>query len=220
MIPKITFCKSRVGRPKLGTEQERTAALLDHALLIFMQQGFANSSIAKIAAAAGVSTRTIYELYNNKTDLMIAAVSRMVERDAMQLNEIGQLPDTPPEQALTAFSRVILQRVTSPQLTALYRMGVAEGFKFPELVRKMQSTGPKRIESIIVDYLANQAKLGKLVFTDTRKSATLFLHMLISEPRHRSLFGLLNKEDGWDMEQHISHVVSIFLHGTSTHKAI
>lgn len=30
-----------------------------------MREGFANASIAKIAATAGVSTRTIYERYKN-----------------------------------------------------------------------------------------------------------------------------------------------------------
>ncbi len=211
--------KPKLGRPRLGTEQERLAALLDHALKVFLQFGYANTSIAKIATTAGVSTRTIYELYANKADLMVAALTHLIERDVNQLSEIGRLADAQPEKALYAFGKIILERVTSRELIEHYRMGVADGFRFPELAKKMQSAGPKRIEGIIAEYLAIQAKLGKLQIKDANKTANIFLHMLTSEPRQRALFGLLSQENGWDAEQHIVNVIHIFLHGTLTHKA-
>ncbi|MBC7787457.1 MAG: TetR family transcriptional regulator [Methylophilaceae bacterium] len=43
-----------------------------------MRDGYDLAIIGKIARAAGVSTRTIYERYDNKADLMVASVSRML----------------------------------------------------------------------------------------------------------------------------------------------
>lgn len=206
--------KRKLGRPKHGTEQERIGELLDTALDIFLRLGYANTSIAKIASTAGVSTRTIYGLYTNKSDLMVAAVTRMVEQDLLELSKISQLAESSPEETLTALCKIILERVTSDKLISLYRMGVAEGFRFPELAKKMRSSGPKRIEAVIADYLNKQSAQGILNIQDAQKSASLFLHMLISEPRHNCLFGLLSPEYGWNAEQHIANVVRTFLHGT------
>lgn len=211
--------KRKLGRPKQGTEQERIGELLDTALEIFLRMGYADTSIAKIAAEAGVSTRTIYSLYTNKADLMVAAVSRMVERDLLEFNKVLQLTDSSPEKTLTSLCQIILERVTSDKLIALYRMGVAEGFRFPELAKKMQSSGPKRVEITIAEYLDKQSTLGVLKIQNAQQSASLFLHMLISEPRHKSLFGLLNAEHGWNREQHIANVVRTFLHGTLSIKS-
>jgi AcrR family transcriptional regulator len=211
--------KPKLGRPKLGTEQERHTALLEHALQVFMQTGYTNTSIAKIATAAGVSTRTIYEHYGNKSELLIAAVSRMIEHDAEQLDQLARLHNHTLEQTLTALSKTILDRITSSELTALYRIGVAEGFRFPELTKKMHSTAALRIENIIAAYLSQQIQLGTLNISNAQISAKLFLNMLIAEPRHRSLFGLLTQEYGWNESQHISNVVKVFLYGTSTSKA-
>lgn len=211
--------KRKLGRPKHGTEQERIDELLDIALDIFLRFGYANSSIAKIASTAGVSTRTIYGLYTNKSDLMVAAVTRMVERDLLELNKISQLAESSPEETLTSLCRVILERVTSDKLVSLYRMGVSEALRFPDLAKKMRSSGPRRIEAMIAEYLNKQSALGILNIQNTEQSASLFLHMLISEPRHNCLFGLLSPEYGWNAEQHIANVVRTFLHGTLSTKS-
>jgi AcrR family transcriptional regulator len=206
--------KRKLGRPKHGTEQERIDELLEAALDIFLRFGYANTSIAKISSTAGVSTRTIYGLYTNKSDLMVAAVTRMVEQDLLELSKVSQLSESSPEETLTSLCKIILERVTNNKLISLYRMGVSEGFRFPELAKKMRSSGPKRIEAMIADYLNKQSDMGILNIQDAQQSASLFLHMLISEPRHNCLFGLLSPEYGWNAEQHIANVVRTFLYGT------
>ncbi len=188
--------------------------LLDTALDLFLQIGYANTSIAKIATAAGVSTRTIYSLYTNKADLMVAAVSRMVNQDLLEINKVSQFANASPEKTLPAICKIVLERITSDKIISLYRMGVAEGFRFPELAKKMQLCGPKRIETIIAEYLEQQSALGVLHIVNAQQSASLFLHMLISEPRHKFLFGFATPEFGWNAEQHVENVVRTFLHGT------
>ena len=44
--------KHKLGRPRLGTEDERLNILLDCALNIFMHEGYGLASMAKIASAA------------------------------------------------------------------------------------------------------------------------------------------------------------------------
>ena len=65
------------GRPRRGTEGARTAALIDAATRVFLREGYGLASIDKVAAEAGVSTRTIYERHKNKADLLGAVISRL-----------------------------------------------------------------------------------------------------------------------------------------------
>jgi len=204
------LCRHKAGRPRLGTEEERLNALLDHALTIFMRDGYAFASIAKIATAAGVSTRTIYERYQNKADLMVAAVSRMIEEDMQAGLNLKVLQGMPPAEALYTFGLLILGQVTSQKLVQLYRMGVAEAFRFPELVAKMQAAIPRRVENIVGDYLKNYR--SSLRISDVDQAARLFVQMVIAEPRHKSLFGL-RPDAEWTGEEHVRHVVDVFLHG-------
>ncbi len=208
--------KPKLGRPRLGTENERLCVLLDSALNIFMHDGYGLASIAKIASAAGFSTRTIYGLYKNKADLMVASVAHMVERDVEQIQSIAGLDAMSGEAGLCAIGEMMMARVTSPQLISLYRMGVAEAARFPELTNKMKAIGPQRIQAVIADYLRQKIIKGELQIENVDKAAVMFCQMLVAEPRHNALMGLL--ADDWDAKAHIRYVVDIFLHGASKAK--
>src|ERR1700720_1576863 len=73
------ICK--VGRPKRGTESARTEALISAATRVFLREGYGLASIDKVASEAGVSTRTIYERYKNKADLLSPVIIRLVDHD-------------------------------------------------------------------------------------------------------------------------------------------
>ncbi|MES2181678.1 MAG: TetR/AcrR family transcriptional regulator [Pseudomonadota bacterium] len=213
MHASSTQPKHKLGRPLQGTEHERLSVLLDCALNIFMRDGYGLASIAKIATTAGISTRTIYGLYKNKADLMVASVAYMVKQDVEKMQSIDGLDRMSTQAGLHAFGEMILARVTSPQLIALYRMGVAEAARFPEMTSKMKAIGPQRIEAVIADYLRQRIAKGELQIENVDKAAIMFCQMLIAEPRHNALMGLLTKD--WDAKAHISYVVDIFLHGVS-----
>ncbi|MDX1915976.1 MAG: TetR/AcrR family transcriptional regulator [Methylophilus sp.] len=217
MKSKIAETKYKVGRPRLGTEQARLDSLLDDALKLFMRDGYGRTSIAKIAQYAGISTRTIYEHYQNKAELMLASVSRMVESDVTKLQNIPAIHEMSTEAALNAFGEKIMQRVMSPQLISFYRMGVSEAMHIPEISLKMKAIGPLRIQSVIADYLRKQADRTLLPQQDFAKAAALFCEMLIAEPRSKALFGVLEKN--WDAKQHIAYVVAVFLRGIVDTKA-
>ncbi|MGV3582109.1 MAG: TetR/AcrR family transcriptional regulator [Methylophilus sp.] len=209
--------KHKVGRPRLGTEQERHDALLAHALVIFMQEGYGRASIAKIAQSAGISTRTIYEHYQNKAELMLASVSHMVEKDVTELQSIPSMDAMTTQAALNALGEKMMKRVMSKELISFYRMGVAEAIHMPEVALKMKTIGPLRIQSVVADYLRKQASQDLIPQQDFAKAAALFCEMLIAEPRNKALFGVLEKD--WDAKQHIAYVVEVFLNGITSAKA-
>ena len=214
---KISPAKHKVGRPRLGTEQERHDALLGHALVVFMQEGYGRASIAKIAQSAGISTRTIYEHYQNKAELMLASVSHMVEKDVTELQSIPSMDAMTTQAALNALGEKMMKRVMSKELISFYRMGVAEAMHMPEVALKMKTIAALRIQSVVADYLRKQASQDLIPQQDFAKAAALFCEMLIAEPRNKALFGVLEKD--WDAKQHIAYVVEVFLNGIANAKA-
>ena len=72
---------NKVGRPRRGTEAERRDALFAAATKVFLKEGYGLASIDKVAAEAGASTRTLYQHFENKADLLAAVIGRLVERD-------------------------------------------------------------------------------------------------------------------------------------------
>jgi hypothetical protein len=105
----------------------------------------------------------------------------------------------------------MLAKIMQPDMISFYRMGVAEAMRFPELTKLMETTGPKRIQAVIVDYLYRQSETKSLPKQDLECAAALFLEMLFAEPRNKALFGFLPAD--WNAKSHAEFVVQVFLYG-------
>lgn len=89
--------KSSGGSGAVGAWGEREAGILSVAEDLFLRNGYENTSMAAVAAAAGLSEGTLYNYFRNKNDLVIraglAALERRVEaaqqavKDATSLRE-------------------------------------------------------------------------------------------------------------------------------------
>lgn len=213
-IPESVVKKNRVGRPRSGTEAERLDLLLDAATTVFLKEGYGLASIAQIARAAGVSTRTIYENFPNKSALLIATVKRLVVNELAQVIEDGVLNTCTPDAALTRLGTVILTRVTSQDAIRLYRLGLAEVARTPDLAETVYQAGPMHTESLVAGYLKAQVSRGTLHIDDPVKAARLFIGMVTAAPLQIALFGLTQRIVQTELDQHIQSAVKLFLTGT------
>ena len=69
--------ESREDRKKRITRQ-RQEQILEAALLVFSRRGFNGATIPEIAREAGVAVGTIYNYYQNKRDLFVAAIAKFI----------------------------------------------------------------------------------------------------------------------------------------------
>lgn len=127
--PEQPICK--VGRPRRGTESARNAALLGAATRVFLREGYGLASIDKVAGEAGVSTRTIYERFKNKADLLAAVITRLVDRDMAIVMATTELDRLDPKEALMTIAQTITSRARDPEAAALFRIVATEALRFP-----------------------------------------------------------------------------------------
>jgi TetR/AcrR family transcriptional regulator, mexJK operon transcriptional repressor len=214
-LPQVALPKR--GRPRRGTEVARTAALINAATRVFLREGYGLASIDKVAAEAGVSTRTIYERYKNKADLLGAVISRLVDRMSAVL-ATAELNRLEPRAALAVIAETITSRARDPDAAALFRIVATEAHRFPELAAKMRENNKQCVDNVVAGYLHAQVASGGLTLADPDRAASLFLQMICSELHESLLFGGEAAVARLDCKAHVEHVIDIFLLGATPRK--
>ena len=123
--------------PKAGLMARKRDVILKAALAGFLEDGFAGSSVNRIAENAGVSIKTLYRHFDNKDDLFVAVI-----QTACKANQGAEEPpwlDLPPLDGLTQAGSEHLAFVLSAEQIALYRVVTGEAQRFPELGERYQA---------------------------------------------------------------------------------
>jgi len=182
---------------------------------VFLRDGYGLASIDKVASEAGVSTRTIYERFKNKADLLGAVITGLVDRDMATVLATTELDRLDPKEALMAIAHIITSRARDPEAAALFRIVATEAMRFPELAAKMRDSGKLRWEGAIASYFRGQIKRGALNLTDPDRAAVLFLQMICAELHECLLFGSADAIAQLDFTPHLTHAIDIFLFGAA-----
>lgn len=138
------------GRPR---SPQAHAAILDAALRLLIDRGYAATSIEAVAAEAGVSKATIYRRWASKEELTLAVVAEISREwvvadtgdpraDATSmLTQMGQLMRT--SQAGRLLPRLLSEAKDNPELTERWRASIVEPRRrrFRELVGRGIAAG-------------------------------------------------------------------------------
>src|SRR6266496_4706896 len=105
---------------------------------LFLQHGFAGTSMDAIALAANVSKQTLYRYYQNKETLFVAVLEQLA-LDHLAEPALLAARDTPMdsratlEQALTLWAQQSITHILQPAYVGLVRLLIAELPRFPQL---------------------------------------------------------------------------------------
>src|SRR6202162_468481 len=127
---------------------ERTrAAIVSAAQQAFLENGYAQASMDRIAESAAVSVKTIYRHFENKDELFSAVMqaacradtSIPAERDddASPAARFAWFEESP-RRGLAAAGRDYLRHLLSAEQLALYRVVTRDAHRFPELGRRYE----------------------------------------------------------------------------------
>lgn len=113
-----------------GPSAERIAQLLGVAKATFGDKGFAATTMDDIAGAAGMSKKTLYKLFDSKSDLFRAMLTANLQRFDFLSAPPSQASAT---EALRTALRQIADIVFMPEEIALHRLLIAERRQSPAL---------------------------------------------------------------------------------------
>jgi len=121
-------------RRRARRKEARPGEIVDAALRLFSERGFAATKLEDVAAAAGIGKGTIYLYFPTKEDLFRSVVRQAVLPNLEAATALLADPDRPAADILRAMAQRFLELLDT-DLTAIPKLMLAESGNFPALAR-------------------------------------------------------------------------------------
>lgn len=201
------------GRPPKSEVAARLRHILGVASAEFVEHGYADANVSRIARDAGVSKKTIYARYPSKDDLLVAVVNDLAARSYERVIAAMTASAGDPEHVLTSFGSQAAHNWVSPEAVGVYRLIVSEAARFPELASIYRNT-MDRFRTTLADYLEEQCTAKTLDIPDADAASHQFGMLVYGEIREKGLLGERVTDD--DVTAVVERAVRVFLTGYTT----
>ncbi len=128
--------------PRWQRIAEKREAILEAARPIFLRAGWAGASLERVAAESGISKMTVYRHFRSKEELfeaLLTAMCRQMQATAEQMPLASA--ERPVEERLRAEALAFTAALIQPQALAMYRLIVADGWRYPILAQMFKQSG-------------------------------------------------------------------------------
>ncbi|MGB3621809.1 MAG: TetR/AcrR family transcriptional regulator C-terminal domain-containing protein [Ketobacter sp.] len=121
------------GRPRPEDVGAIESKYLEVALKEFLQYGYGDAAMARIAQAAGGSKTTLYSRYPSKEDLFRAIIFDQIARASPEAALRSGAAPLGLEQGLKSFANHMLEHSLQADQIAVNKLMYSESYRFPEL---------------------------------------------------------------------------------------
>ena len=163
-------------RPKAARRSPKRAAVIKAAGEEFLARGFAGTSMDRIAAAADVSKRTVYNHFPSKNDLFAAIVDEVLQR-------AGEMPvhtyskDRPLEEQLLEIGTTFVETITDREFMKLAKVVTACFIQLPEWGQTTLK-GYARLRKNLTAFIEAGKREGRLKVGDPAWAASQFCGLI------------------------------------------
>jgi AcrR family transcriptional regulator len=200
--------KRKRGRPKTHSDIDRRSIIIDTARKTFVELGFSGTTTDIVAARCRISKQTLYRLFPSKSDLFLAVVAahRQMMLDLPRPSE----EDAPVDVVLQKIFMIDIDEEADNERHAFIHIVIREGAQFPEIAEVLRRDGLEHSRRNLADWLAAEARRGKLVIEDPLGCARILMDML---------FGAMGPQRGdfktrSDRRRHLVMCIDLFVRGT------
>lgn len=180
---------------------------------VFLDRGFAGTSMDDVAAAAQASKVTVYKHFTSKQELFVAVVTQAIDEAELASRQLvdGLGRSAALEADLREFARRHVGVVTQPHLVRLRRMIIAEAGRFPDLARAWHRAGPERGHAALATQLERLAQRGLLRLPDPLLAAQHLNYLILSVPLNEAMFAVNDRTPRAGLERYADEAVRVFL---------
>ncbi len=119
--------------PAAAAREARRIAILEAAMKVFIERGFAAAKIDDVARLAGLAKGTVYLYFDSKEALFEAAVRQHIVPVVANIEAAHDDHDGDVRHLLETQLRTAYTHIVSPRPRAIMRCLIAEGERFPAL---------------------------------------------------------------------------------------
>jgi len=198
-------------RERLSGE-DRRAQIIDTALTLFAEKGFARTRTREIAEAAGISETLIFQHFKTKDGLIRAALAALFHSHPVTGEMKAYLEQVNDDDSFfqTIARHFIKHNREDPRIIKLALYSSLEGGHFGELTQA-DDTGPSMLD-LITTYIRKRVEEGGFTNTDAEIAARLFVEAIFMYIADQAA-AITGPTMPFSDDKVVSTLVSIFLNG-------
>ena len=163
--------------PKAKVMARSRALLVKAAREAFLSSGYGESSVNRIAQAAGVSIKTLYRHFASKDELFGAVIAGLCVYPA-DLSVDLPWSEQPPEMAFVTMGLEYLDLILATDELALYRVIIRDNVRFPQLSERYRADVLQPREKVVVAYLDKWGPRRRWRIREPSRAVSTFFALL------------------------------------------
>jgi AcrR family transcriptional regulator len=160
----------------LSVANPKQEQILQGAMRVFLQSGYAGTSMDRVATEAGVSKQTIYSHFRDKEKLFISLIERATIRH-FQETFCSESLRGDPAIMLRQIAETYFSKVVNEEYLSLFRLIIAESARFPELAKLYTRAVVVQGRQLLRSYFDLHPEMG---IDDPEAIAQIFFGSLVS----------------------------------------
>jgi AcrR family transcriptional regulator len=190
----------------------RPEEILEAALAVFGEKGYAGTRLDDVARRAGVSKGTLYLYFSSKEDLFQAMVQARVEEALSGMEELVRSWEGSSTDLLKAFVEQYWTFMGRMENCRLARLVISELANFPELARSHYRSVVLRVRRIIEDILSRGIARGEFRALDPIFAARALQLLCVHLAQFLAYFQVYDPKP-MGREETLAGILDLYLHG-------
>jgi AcrR family transcriptional regulator len=204
---------SRPAAPRWQRRKEaRPAEILDAALSVFAEKGFAAARLEQVARRAGVSKGTLYLYFDSKEALFEAVVRSAIVPRIADAESLLAAHDGSAAELLGKLYRAFADVMADPKVSAIPKLVISEAGNFPELarfyLREVVSRGLRLMQAVLERGVAR----GEFIPVDPHHATRLLIAPVLFLALWRQSLGR-HDEKPLDADEFLADALALLTRG-------
>ncbi|MBG9390134.1 TetR/AcrR family transcriptional regulator [Caenimonas aquaedulcis] len=214
-LPKFIAARTEEVQAKRERRKEaRPGELLDAALDLFVEKGFAATRAEEVAARAGVSKGTLFLYFPSKEELFKAVVRENISGRFAEWNDEFQAFDGSTADMVRYCMRVWWDRLGATRASGITKLIIGEARNFPDITAFYQQEVIKPAQDLIRRILQRGVDRGEFRIADMDYALfSITAPMVFLVMMKHSLGACMPQDYPLDPERYLASQVDTLLHG-------
>lgn len=194
--------------------EARPDEMLDAALAVFSEKGFAATKVDEVARRAGVSKGTVYLYFPSKEALMEGIVRRAVAPIAERAVPDMANFDGDPRLPIAMLVEALRKLLANPQNMAVPRLILREIMNFPTIAELYRREVLGKVIPVLTALVARGVASGQLRKVDPEMTVRSIIGPILAHVALNEIFGI-RPDEGLALDRLVENHLDILFHGIS-----
>jgi len=196
---------------KRSKNETKRKQILDSAIGLFTEQGYAAASMDLIAKNADVSKQTVYSHFGSKDDLFFAAIEQVCA--SLHILDLSMDDLSDPQHILLQLAQRFTEVITSKQACAVHKICAFESGAYPQVSDIFYKAAPLRVTNEVAQLMSKLHEQKILNIDNAWYAALQFLNMLKGELWMQIEFNTKERITPREVDDYLRDSVDFFIRG-------